>query len=380
MKGDVAISLRVEEDDDGCDGDRVDLQLRKEFVLSQINHAKLNSNHPYFKRIPTGKQELIKKLYAQNEKWRYRPYFKKGMSNRLIAVANDYDYAWKLANCMMVRNPHTLALKYLRCGLDWFCPFCAYLKGQEILKKYAGAWREDFWQNLVFSLTDSVNLVDPEHDEMNTVWDTMLAVIRRLKDDACFNGYIAWIEIKIKSFWPQLLVVPHVHVLICGAVYLDDNQIKNIANQEWRNSGLNSTLNVYINPVQSESHFHNLLTYIKPIDLCGPYSSGFRQARMDGKLECFHQEVQEFFYALPMEAGVYQKRTTKRNIKRNIKRFRQFRERLTTRRRFLYGGNCHGSARNAIGVKKVIRQTMVHQNSIRARVAQAREDELANGI
>ena len=125
----------------------------------------------------------------------------------------------------------------------------------------------------------------------------------------------------------------------------------------------------YNAPVKHLAHFHELLKYVKPIDLFGPYSRDFRLAQAAGKLPEFHQEVREFFYALTMEATDF-------HLIYN-KFLREDRLRLTTRRRFLYSGVCHGSAKAPLGVRPAIRRTEEYQNLIRAKVQQAREDEAA---
>lgn len=48
---------------------------------------------------------------------------------------------------------------------------------------------------------------------------------------------------------------------------------------------------------------------------------------------------------------------------------------LVTRRRFLYGGNCHGSAGEPLGLAEDVRRTKEHQDAIRAKVALAKEAE-----
>jgi hypothetical protein len=187
--------------------------------------------------------------------------------------------------------------------------------------------------------------------------------------------------------------------------------------------------------VQSEAHFHQLLQYVKPIDLLGPYDRGYRAAKADGKVELLHREVREFFDALTIETTEYQggdfKKSLMNALEKNIPKplWKAVRKRwedilveivtkpvteplskvlteaitktlkkplakplkeaitkaahvvqqrkvmLVTRRRFLYGGNCHGSSKHPLGLKEAVRRTQAHQEAIRERVSMAREAE-----
>ncbi len=404
-------------------------------MLSWLNHPTISKDHRSFHDIPVHEQQLVSALQDQYERWSHKPYFRHHLSDRLIAALNGYGFTAKLADCMMKSNAYTKGDKLGRCGLDWFCEFCAYLKGQDLLKKYAGAWVSGGWYEMVISLKTGVCPADPEHDSIRDVLDAMVAAIKRLQQRQLTLGYVAWLEIKVHQFYPHLIVTPHIHVLLRCDCPPDLRVFGMLIADEWIGRGLESWLDPWIEPVDTEAHFHEILDYIKPIDLYGPYERDYRAARADGKIELLHREVRLFFESLMVETTEYQwadfddacKRALKKTLPKSawkpirkrwdeilaqivgkpgtvplsrviaraitktldFKLSRALRNKiseaslivqrrklkLVTRRRFLYGGNCHGSAGEPLGLAEDVRRTKEHQDAIRAKVALAKEAE-----
>jgi hypothetical protein len=338
--------------------------------LSRLYHPAISKDHPTFGRLPAKEQQLATALHRQFDRWSHKLYFKHGLSGRLIAALNGYNFANKLADCMVKANPYAKHLHYGRCFLDWFCEFCAYLKGQDLLKKYAGAWVPGGWYEMVISLEIGVCPSDPAHDYMRDLLEAMVTAVKKLQERKQMRGYVAWIEIKVHQFYPYLLCTPHIHVLFRCDSSPDLRVFGMFVADEWLRRQLEAVPNLFIAPVKSEGHFYELLTYVKPIDLLGPYDRGYRAARAAngaGQLDLFHQEVREFFLALNVETTDYQERYCKRT--------RQYKLMPVTRRRFLYGGDCHGTAKRPLGLKAAVRRTKAHQDAIRTKVELAREAE-----
>ena len=357
--------------------------------LSRLYHPDISPDHPAFRDLPAKEQHLVTALHKQYERWSHRPYFKRGLSDRLIAALNGYDRAGRLATCMMEASRYSNRNPLARCGLEWFCEFCAYLRGQDILKKYGSAWQQNAWYELVLSLKTGLCLADPNRDDMGYVWEAMKAIVRRLKDQHLAQGYVGWREIKVHDFWPSLVCTPHMHVLLRCDVEPDPAVVAEVVAEIWatwrprpeyalfspagwylnclNNTRLRSMPDLFLQAMKSEAHFYELLAYVKHIDLLGPYDRGYRAAQAAGKLEEFHQEVREFFKSLPMETAEYQEWSDKRTGKPGLK--------LVSCRRFLYGGNCHGSAGHPLGLEEAVRRSPEHQEAIREKVAKAREDE-----
>ena len=406
-----------------------------ELWLSRLHHPAISKDHRHFNKLPAKEQELVIALYDQYERWSHKPYFKRGLSSRLIAVLNGYRFAWKLADCMMIANRYATHQYYGRCFQDWFCTFCAYLKGQDLLKKYAGAWEPGGWFQMVLSLEIGVCPSDPEHDFMGDVLDAMVAAVKRLQNANHMRGYVAWLEIKVHQFYPYLIVTPHIHVLLRCESPPDPRGLSILVTDEWIRRGLRAFLDVFIAPVRSEAHFYESLAYVKPIDLLGPYHRGYRAAKADGNVELLHREIREFFDALTIETTEYQggdfkeaamnalKTTLPKTLWKDVKErcddilaeivtkpvteplskvlkeaitktlkktptnpqreaitkaaymVLQRKVKLVTRRRFLYGGNCHGSCKHPLGLKEAVRRTQAHQEAIRDKVSMAREAE-----
>lgn len=355
------------------DNDSIDVnhwQQSDALVLSSQYHPQISADHPAFAKLPPEAQAMANAIHKQDERWSHKRYFKGGLSRRLIAALNGYHFAGKVADCMMKKNPH--AGKQLgRCMQDWFCEFCAYLRGQDMLKKYANSWAEGLWFKMVLSLAVGICPTDPEHDYMADVLDAMEAIVKRLQAEKRMDGYVAWLEIKVHEFYPHLIVTPHIHVLLrCDNPPDARDFVRGmslVVADEWLERHLEAVPDLFIAPVKSEANFYELLKYIKPIDVFGPYDRGYRKARADGRLDVFHQEVREFFMALRIETSCWQEKY--------IQRIRATKLFLVTRRRFFYGGNCHGSAGKPLGLKEAVRRTKAHQNAVRELVEIAREVE-----
>jgi len=268
---------------------------------------------------------------------------------------------------MMIRNLYAEHVPFNRCRLDWFCEFCAYLKGQDMLKKYAGAWEPNGWYEMVLSLAVGVCPAAPEHNYMRDVLDAMSAAVKRLQKKKHMLGHIGWLELKVHQFYPNLIVTPHIHILLRCDCPPDRDAFAVIIAGEWTNRKLRAVPDLFLEPVKSEAHFYELLAYIKPVDLFGPYDSGYHAARAAGKLDQFHQDVREFFLALNEETRDFQERYIKKKRKHVLM--------PVTMRRFLYGGWCHGSSGHPLGLKEAVRRTKGHQDAVRAKVELAREVE-----
>jgi hypothetical protein len=161
-----------------------------ELRLSRLKHTAICKNSPAFHELPAEEQQLVAALEDQFERWSHKPYFRHGLSGRIIAALNGYNFTAKLADCMMKSNPYTEHDGLGRCGLDWFCEFDAYLKGQDLLKKYAGAWEPGAWFEMVISLKAGVCLADPEHDAIREVHDAILSPSSLKKNHSRPTGLI----------------------------------------------------------------------------------------------------------------------------------------------------------------------------------------------
>ena len=343
-----------------------------ELRLSWLYHPALSMAHPMFDILPDQSQRLLNELERQSNRWSHKAYFKDGLSSRRIAVLNGYHRADRLVKCMMQNNKYSIARKYQRCELIWFCPFCSYLKAQDLLKKYAPAWKPDAWYQLVFSLRGGICLSILGHDSMSQIWEMMRACIKRLKEVCSgFGGYAAWEELVVNCFWPAIIVTPHINVLFRAEAPPDIEQFARIARGEWPSDSRRVVPNLQFQPMKSEAHFYNFLKYVKPIDLLTPYNTGYRQAGTKGQIEGFHQGVREFFEGYGVESSEYRERAIK-GVPRLL---------YVERSHYFYAGQCHGSAKEPLGVPTGIRRTSEHQDAIRVRVDEAKqmEEQAAEG-
>ncbi|HEY3855690.1 MAG TPA: hypothetical protein VGO67_14975 [Verrucomicrobiae bacterium] len=341
-----------------------------EILQSRLYHPALSTEHRFFKRLPVPQQYWLEALEKQSNRWQHKVYFKDNLNDRRIALLNGYHQAQRLINCMMNRSPYTKSKALARCNLRE-CPFCTYLKGQDMLKKYGPAWEPGVWHKLVFSIRGGVPLSTFSINGgpgLPKIWDTMRNCIREFAP-AC-DGIVGWEELFVYSFWPVVRLTPHVHVLVRSISEPDPVLLARIIAEHWRREKLICMPDPQLAPMKSEAHFYECLEYVKPIDLLTPYNTGFRQAKATGQLEEFHQDVREFFGAYADQTSVYQVRWGRR--------LRAHCSSAVTRCPYFYFGDCHGSSGDSIGLDKESRQTLEHQELMRARQQKAQEQEEAD--
>ena len=265
-------------------------ELRKDLLY----HPDLSCRHEHFRILPDEDQDLLGRLERQSERWLHKPYFKANLQDRRIAVLNGYHRSTRLLDCMMVKNKFTHTRYLNRCKLAWFCPFCAYLKGQDQLQKYGPAWDDGLWHWMVFSIRGGIEVADPDRDRLSEVWDAMKRCRSKERLEEVFEGYqghLAWEELAVYRFWPRLLWTPHLNILVRSSTEPDRKRFERIVDEEWyrqdpsgehpSSERLRSRPNVFVQRPNSEAHFQELLGYVKPIDLLTPYNSGFEQAKTD---------------------------------------------------------------------------------------------------
>ena len=341
----------------------------EELLVSGLYHPSISPEHPSFSLLSGEQQALVDATHRQYNRWSHKRYFKAGMPDRLIGAMNGFHFARKVCNCMMIKSKYSATGYYSRCNQDWFCVYCAYLRGQDLLKKYAGGWADGVWYELVLSLAEGICPVDPEHDPISVIYDTMVAALKTVKDRKLTEGYVAWLEIKVHSFYPRLVVTPHLHAVFRREGAPDVRAIEGCVADAWTTAQLATLPDLLIAPAKSEAHFYELLSYIKAIDVSGPYHSGYQRAQAVCDLPSFHQNVCDFYGAIDNETRM---RKFYKNKKLCLKQLRR-----VTRERFFYGGCCHGSAKAKIGMPKGERCSKQHQNAIRLKVELANEAEEA---
>jgi hypothetical protein len=118
------------------------------------------------------------------------------------------------------------------------------------------------------------------------------------KKSAGLAGYCGWEEIFVYSFFPDVLVTPHCHVLVRAEAGFELEQLLEIAQNVWRRLGLASTPDPMITEIRSDAHFQWILRYLKPVDLLTPYRSGYNVASARGEIPWLHQNVTHFLDGL----------------------------------------------------------------------------------
>jgi len=340
-----------------------------EILLSRLYHPGLSTDHRLFDSLPAPQQQLLRALERQSERWRHKPYFRDNLFDRRIALLNGYHKSQRLVNCMMSRSPYTNSKSLARCNLRE-CPFCTYIKGQDMLKKYLPAWEPGVWHELVFSIRGGVPLstLSLSGESLAEIWDTMRSCIREFAPSC--EGIIGWEELAVYEFWPAVRLTPHLQVLVRSIEEPDVCLLAGIIAEDWRRKKLTCMPDPQLSPIKSEAHFYECLEYVKPVELLSAYDTGYRNAKSTGQLEEFHQEVREFFDAYAEQTSVYQDRWSLK--------LRAYFSCAVTRCPYIYFGDCHGAAGNPVGLDKETRRTPEHQEFIRARKQEAQQKEAAD--
>ena len=201
-----------------------------------------------------------------------------------------------------------------------------------------------------------------------TIWDTMRSCIKDFAPSV--DGVVGWEELAVYQFWPDVLLTPHVHVLLRSLEEPDVSLLARIIVEHWRREKLTGMPDPQLAPVKSESHFYECLQYVKPVDLLRAYDTGYGKAKAEGQLEEFHQEVREFFDGYAEQTSVYQDRWSRK--------LRAHFSCAVTRCPYFYFGDCHGAAGSPVGIDEKARRTPEHQEFIRARKRSAQEKEAAD--
>jgi hypothetical protein len=336
-----------------------------ELLLAHCYHPELTVEHPAFGRLPALAQWALNELERQDAKWGHKPYFRTrgGLPNTRIAILNDYHRTSRLLTCMMVKNKYGPG--FGRCGLI-MCPYCQYLKGQLILKKYGRAWSPDCWHWLVISIKGFINLSECQAKEVVDFLDALRSSMKRWKHTV--GGVAGWEELSVHSFVPYVLCTPHTNNLVYKQGDLDLDLLGRIIAEELKARGLSVQPDIEPRRPRTEAHFYEMLEYCKPIDLVTPYNSAFWAAKDTADLERLHEGVRTFFQGYAEIITEYRRRRN-RKLRRKVTC-------LVARTPHFYFGDCHGSANKPLGIKKEERQTKEHQRLINNLKLNANEDEM----
>lgn len=115
-----------------------------------------------------------------------------------------------------------------KCGQRRFCPFCNYVKRQEALLTYVPAFDRGRWYSMTVSSTPELDL---DFDELTYSWDAVKAVVEALIQAGHFQGAYWTEEVSLNSLYPDVLVLPHGHVLFHALSDVDEAAVRALAEQ-----------------------------------------------------------------------------------------------------------------------------------------------------
>lgn len=174
---------------------------------------------------------------------------------------------------------------------DWkYCDRCTFLKRAELYKELF-----DYYKNakgnlyhVTLSMDNKYVFNVENYDIIEEVWDTLRARVAKLrKHDGYLEGVHMVEEISITSLYPEILVNPHIHMLVYSSEPIEDRKYSNGVK-------LNSK------PVSSEEQWRHSINYMhKSVDLSTVYADTWDERiapTMNRNLKEFVQGHREIFF------------------------------------------------------------------------------------
>jgi len=152
-----------------------------ELIQSLLPHSSLHPGHPLFELLPARSRSLLQRLEVQSRRWSAKKCFKDGVPSRRIMLLNDFHESDRLVSCLMVPMPRRRrnSTQMKPCGLIRFCPFCAYRRGEDLMRRYARSWRDGTLHHLTLSLSGDVAFVPGNDAAVPLIWDCMRIALSR---------------------------------------------------------------------------------------------------------------------------------------------------------------------------------------------------------
>lgn len=329
------------------------------FIQAHQFHPDLHPGHPIFAHLPFRSQQLLCEHELQSERWNHKPYFRDGVGNRRIALLGGYQHSERLVSCMMIPvDKHAPKVRpyFRRCCLPNFCDFCAYIRGQHYLKKFAYAWEPGAWNHVTVSIRGFVQLSAGLDYQVLRIWNALRGVASILARWCC-RGVFGWEELSVGSLFPEALVGPHVHALLYAPGGLDESKLRAAFQAGWIVYRDLPPFDIRIESSLTSPHFLSCLRYVKPIDLLTPYATGFALAREARELCHFHQNVNDVLWGLDLATTEFRRFLAKKP--RRVKR------RPVARTAGFHFGQCHGSSKSCLATPADARATEEHQDAVR---------------
>lgn len=232
------------------------------------------------------------------------PYLPKAI---LIALS-DWKYQREFCHCCWPqdgRRSHT-------CGKSKLCTYCNYLRRREAQRTYLPAFEGHSWAFVNLSFIGDL-CWEPGASDVPLYWDACAAAIRHLVAEVIGVHGAYWVEeVSIKSFYPQLRVLPHCHALLHVDSF-DEAMAHELAAKvagfrDEGGFGPSLAPSVRWNVIARRTDFFRQIGYIsKTIKLVEPYMAGVEAVRQQGApIWRLNNNVRQFFYAFDCDTYLRQ--------------------------------------------------------------------------
>ena len=199
--------------------------------------------------------------------------FDKGnyFENLPFVIASGFERSKKIVCCGNLYEG-----KSLPCDQWPLCSKCAYMRGVDAAKMYAGTFNKASFYHVTLGFGGDIPFDITNSTLARGYWATNQNAVSHIFSHALIDGAYLAHELKIRSFLP-LRVNPHTHVIVTASKFPDELKQEveaMIAGAE----GINLKPSIEVKFIDNQTYHDKCIRYLtKAMDLQEPYLSAWRQ-------------------------------------------------------------------------------------------------------
>lgn len=254
-------------------------KARKFKTVDELNWSDRNEmllNRPLFEWKETHLFDL-----ADTKRTEYPNGFDMGnyFENLPLIIASRFERAEKIVCC---GNSIMGKGKPVPCDQWPLCSKCAYMRGVQASKMYAGTFEKASFYHVTLGFDGDIPFDVTNSVAAQAYWNMNQAAVAELFSKDLINGAYLVHELKIRSFLP-LRVNPHTHVIVTASQFPDEVKAAMevmIAGAE----GVNLKPSIEVKLIDSVTYHDKCIRYLtKAIELQAPYFTAWRQHCSSGR-------------------------------------------------------------------------------------------------